>query len=115
MKILNTLFGNSIKILIGVVLAIIVIFLLRNKAVLGQTTEFRLFGSVEYPFWLWLLFSFIAGGLVLFISNFKSRRQLKKTISQQTKELSQLQAEVENHRNSNITNEAEITPESKAE
>ena len=106
---ISTLFGSSLKIVTGIILAIVIVFLMQNWAVLNDPTTITFFASAEYPFWVWLLSAFIIGGVGGYILNYKSKRQIKKSLAQQQKETMNLKTELDKHRNLTLTDDAETS------
>jgi uncharacterized integral membrane protein len=101
----NSFYGTSAKVLIGIFIAIIITFLIQNWGELNEPTTIKLIGAAEYSLWVWLLLTFVAGNIAWMIISFRSRRKLKKTISQQQKELSDLRGELDKLRNLSLTDD----------
>jgi uncharacterized integral membrane protein len=111
----GTIVSNSVKILIGIFLAVSIIFLWQNWKELTAPIEITFIGTAEYPLVFWLGASFVAGVLVWYLISLKSRRLLKKTINTQKNELSNLKSETDKLRNLSLTDDVKtiesVSPE----
>ncbi|MBF0429866.1 MAG: LapA family protein [Fibrobacteria bacterium] len=104
-KLINALFGNIMRVIVGVILAAIIIFLWQNWPLLNKDFELKLFGSAEYALWVWLLVVFVAGNISWMTMSFKSKRQLKKELYEHKKELKSVRSELDRLRNLSLSDE----------
>ena len=100
----NSAIATLTKVLIGVLLAIIITFLWRNWMVLNETA-LKFVGTAEYPLWLWLLLTFMAGGFTWYIAGFKTRWKLNRTLNQKEKEIAVLKNELDKLRTPALADE----------
>jgi hypothetical protein len=105
-NIISRLFGNSMRIIFGVLLAAVIIFLFQNWSGLTERPiELKFIGSAAKPLWFWLVCTLILGGLLGHLATFKSRRLTNKSLKQAQKELKALRIELDKLRNLSLTDD----------
>jgi len=105
---IKAIVSNSIKLILGIILAAIVIFIWQNWDSLTGVVTLKFFSSAQYPLWFWLVIIFLTGNISWAILTLKSKRLLKKALNQKSVELNNSKIELDKFRKLSIKDDLSI-------
>ena len=98
----SSLFGNSVRIVTGIVVAVIAVFLYQSWRSLSQQVELKLFTAYSLPMWGWMLVMFVLGCLFWIIVSHNPRAELKRELKRSRLAQKDLKSELDRLRNQSL-------------
>lgn len=105
MNALKNLMSSGARFLTGIALALFVVVLVQNWAVLNTPITLYLVGGKVAPLGVWLIVTLSVGFIIGMIVSVRQQHGLKKEVARLQSEMSEVRQELDSHRNAALRDE----------